>query len=325
MISSKLLAELKTVTEEEQKILDGQASIDRKLYMNETENTVKNAKMLTDGKVMAIRPHTRFIHFPEHCHDYIEIVYMCSGSTTHVVDGETIELKEGELLFLGQSARQEILPAGMDDIAVNFIVLPVFFDRIITMLGEEETPLKSFIVDSLRNKQSVAGYLHFKVADILPVQNLMENLIWTLIHGAANKRSINQTTMGLLFLHLINLTKRLHYGGTSEEVIVKTLGYIEENYKSGSLSELSKLLHYDISSISREIKNKTGKTYTELVQDKRLSQAAYLLKNTNLTIEEIAGNIGYESTVLRRKTIKVIKSNKDSFLSKTVLIFLILL
>ncbi len=295
MISSKLLSELKTVTAEEQKILDGQASIDRNLYMNETRNIVKNAKMLTDGKVIAIRPHTRFVHFPEHCHDYIEIVYMCSGKTTHIVDGDTIELKEGELLFLGQSAKQEILPAGMDDIAVNFIVLPVFFDHIIKMLGEEDTPLKSFIVDSLRNKPSVAGYLHFKVADILPVQNLMENLIWTLIHGATNKRSINQTTMGLLFLHLINLTERLNYGDVSEKVIVKTLSYIEENYKSGSLSELARLLHYDISWVSREIKSKTGKTYTELVQDKRLSQASYLLKNTNLTIEEIADNIGYEN------------------------------
>ena len=295
MINRELMNELRRITEEEQKILDGQKSIDRTLYMNAAQNIVNNTKMLTEGKMIAMRPHTRFVHFPEHSHDYVEIVYMCSGTTTHIVDGDTIVLKEGELIFLGQSAKQEILPAGMDDIAVNFIVLPAFFDNTLKMLGEEETPLKSFIVDCLKNKHSSSGYLHFQVSDVLPVQNIMENLIWTLFHGTSNKRTIHQTTIGLLFLHLINLTERMTHKDASEQLIVKTLGYVEENYKRGSLSELAELLHYDISSISREIKQKTGRTYTELVQEKRLSQASYLLKNTALTIEEIADNIGYEN------------------------------
>lgn len=295
MINSKLLEMLKGITPEEQKILDGQKSIDRTIYMDETSDIVNNSKMLRDGKLIAIRPHTRFVHFPLHSHDYVEIVYMCSGSTTHIVDGDALVLNEGELLFLGQSARQEILPAGMDDIAVNFIVMPEFFDQTLKMIGEEETPLKTFIVDCLKNKHAKKSYLHFQVSDVLPVQNLMENLIWLLLYGAPNKRSINQITMGLVFLQLIGCSERIIHQNPSDEMTVKVLGYIEENYKNGSLSELSALLHYDISSISREIKNKTGKTYTELIQEKRLSQACFLLKNTTMTIDEIASNVGYEN------------------------------
>ncbi len=295
MINGKLLEKLKTITPEEQKILDGQREIDRTLYMNKANNTVQNEKMLFEGELIAIRPHTRFVHFPEHYHDYVEIVYMCSGSTTHIVDGDEILLKEGELLFLCQSAKQEILPAGVGDIAVNFIILPEFFDKIIKMMGEVDSPLKRFIIDCLKNKKSKTGYLHFEVSDILPVQNLMENLIWTLIYDAPNKRSVNQITIGLLFLQLVDLTERIIHSNEAEEITVKTLSYVEENYKSGSLSKLAELLHYDISSISREIKKKTGRTYTELVQEKRLSEALYLLKNTNMTIDEIAANIGYEN------------------------------
>ncbi|UKI38518.1 MAG: hypothetical protein L6V93_04080 [Clostridiales bacterium] len=51
---------------------------------------------------------------------------MCKGETTHIVNGRKIVLREGELLFLGQNASQEILPASEDDIAVNFIILPDF-------------------------------------------------------------------------------------------------------------------------------------------------------------------------------------------------------
>ena len=295
MINSELLNKLKIITPEEEKILKGQKNIDRTIYMEKEDNVVINAKVLGEGKLITVRPHTRFVHFPRHSHDYIEIVYMCSGSTTHIVDGDRVDLKKGELLFLCQSAVQEILPASEDDIAVNFIVMPEFFDQTLKMMGEEDTPLKSFIVDCLKNKHSKASYLHFKVSDVLPIQNLLENLIWVLLNGTPNKRSINQITMGLVFLQLINCTERLVQASTDEDITVKVLSYIEENYKSGSLKELADTLHYDISSISREIKNKTGKTYTELLWEKRLSQSCFLLKNTNMTVDEIALNVGYEN------------------------------
>ena len=74
---------------------------------------------------------------------------MCRGETIHVVDGRELKLKEGELLFLNQHAVQEIQPAGQDDIAVNFIILPEFFDTAFRMMGEEENLLRDFIVGCL--------------------------------------------------------------------------------------------------------------------------------------------------------------------------------
>lgn len=294
MINNEILKKLKSITQEEQKILDGELDIDRSLYMEDANDVVNRKKVLREGKQIAVRPHTRFVKFPRHSHDFVEIVYMCSGSTTHIVNGTEIILDEGELLFLCQGAEQEILPAKADDIAVNFMVLPEFFDGAIQMMGEEDTPLKRFVVDSLKNDSSGNGYLHFKVSDVLPVQNLVENLIWTLIHDTPNKRNINQTTMGLLFLQLINHTDRLT-AQENEDIIVKVLRYIEENYRNGSLTELCELIHYDISVLSRIIKSRTGKTYTGLVQEKRLSQACFMLKNTNMDIDEIAVQIGYEN------------------------------
>ena len=294
MINSKILEKLKTVTPEEQKIISGELYIDRDIYMEKEDNVINSKKMLSAGKLIAIRPHTRFVHFPKHSHDYVEIVYMCCGKTTHIVNGNRIELKEGELLFLCQGAEQEILPANENDIAVNFMVLPDFFDGVIQMMGEEDTPLRRFVVDCLKNNRKSKGYLHFEVSDVLPIQNLLENLIWTLIYETPNKRNINQTTMGLLFLQLMNHADRL-ISQDNEETIVRVLRYIEENYKNGSLTELSEILHYDVSTISREIKAKTGKKYTELVQEKRLSQACFLLKNTDMNIDEIAEKSGYEN------------------------------
>ena len=294
MLSNELLKLLETITPEEQALLSGQDQIQRGIYMDSGSDIIDAKKLLASGRLITLRPHTRFAHFPEHRHNYVEMVYMCRGSTTHIANGKIIALHQGELLLFGQGAKQEILPAGEHDIAVNFIILPQFFDKALEMLDEDETPLRKFIVDSLRNDN--ANCLYFQVADVLPVQNLMENLIWALVRGASpNRRSICQITMGLLFMQLLNVTDRLASQSTEEAAIVRVLNDIEGNYRTGSLSEIARQLHYDISWLSREIKNITGKTYKELLQEKRLTQAAYLLKHTTLRVDEIADAVGYSN------------------------------
>lgn len=293
MINEEMLDALRPITEEELAILGGRDTIDSSIY-SDGDGVVSSRKLLPVDKQISIRLHTRFIHFPEHTHDYIEAVYMCAGSTTHIIGGKTLVLKEGELLLLGQGAKQEILPASEGDIAVNFIIKPSFFDKTLEMLGAEDTPIKNFLLASLIGEAN-SGYLHFKVADILPIQNLIENLIWTLMHDLPNKRNINQTAMGLLFMQLLNHTDHLAHESREDEAIMSVLRYIEENYKNGSLSEAAQILHYDFFWLSHEIRIRTGRTYTEHLQEKRLSQAAYLLKNTDTSIEDVALAIGYEN------------------------------
>ena len=296
MINEELLNTLRVINPEEKALLDGCTAIQRGIYMDADSDVIDAGRLLDSGRLITIRPHTRFAHFPEHSHNYVEVVYMCCGSTTQIANGKQILLHEGELLFFGQGARQEIFPAGENDIAVNFIILPQFFDRVLEMLDEDKTPLRKFIVDSLGNSTGNTNCLYFQVADVLPIQNLIENLIWTLLRGASpNHRSICQTTMGLLFMQLLNYTDRLVSGSTEEAAIVKVLRYIEENYRTGSLTEIADSLHYDLYWLSREVKRRTGKTFKELLQEKRLTQAAYFLKHTSLHVDEIGEAVGYSN------------------------------
>lgn len=296
-MTEELLSELKKITPEEKSILAGRREIEKELYMSAGQDMIEARKLLGAGKLIQVRPNTRFVHFPKHTHNYIEVIYMCCGSTHHVIDGENVILKEGELLFLNQKAVQEIYPAGENDVAVNFIILPEFFDHSLKMMGEEKNLLRDFVIESLKGKDEASGYMHFKVADVLPVQNLLENLIWSIWNRQPNKRSINQVTMGLLFLQLMNYTDRMETGtgGGKQRMMIDVLSYVEEHYRDGELSELAGLLHCDFYWLSREIKKVTGKTYTDLVQEKRLNQAVYLLENTNMSVMEISMSVGYDN------------------------------
>lgn len=295
-MDKSLLQRLSGISDEEKAILSGK-TLQKDLYMDnhESQAVIDAGHLLENGQLIGIRAHTRFVHFPKHSHNYVEMVYMCSGSTTHIVNGEKIILNEGELLLLGQGATQEIQKAGKTDIALNFIILPQFFDRVLQVMDTELTPLRSFIINSLRGGANT-GYLYYRISDFKPVQNLIENLIMSLMYDTfPNRRSVCQTTMGLLFMNLMGKTELLASDGRYSQDVGRTLLYIEEHYKDASLSEIAHFLHHDLYWLSREIKIRTGQTYKQLLQSRRLSMAEYYLRNTDLSVDEIAQDVGYSN------------------------------
>lgn len=303
-MNEKLLSEISKITPEEKKLLSG-GTIDKSSYSSNGDFIIDSAYLAHRGRPVTVRPHTRFTKFPRHTHNYIEIIYMCKGKTTHTVnDKKTIYLKQGELLFLNNHASHSVERAERDDIAVNLIVLPEFFERALKNCGGENL-LSEFLISGLSSEEKGIDYLHFKVADVLPVQNLMENIIWNFYNRQVNNRVINEATIGLLFLHLLNFTHCIETGEEKEitnSMVVAALYEIEENYKNARLDRVA--IQYGVSTayLSRLIKEVTGKTFKELLMEKRFLKAAKLLRFTQLTVSDIAAAVGYENTSYFHRT-----------------------
>ena len=260
---------------------------------------IDRQKLLERGQLIDMRIHTRFAHFPKHRHNYVELIYMCSGSTTHIINGtDKVVLKEGEFLFLNQYATHEILPSGKSDIAVNFIILPQFFDRPLSMI-ERENVLRDFIISSLAPDTAHSGYLHFQAANILPVQNLTENLIWNLMDETHGMNTINQTTMGLLFMNLSKYAENINKNNPNQyeqNLVFSILKYIETHYSEGTLEDISNEIKQPAYYVSRLLKKHTGYNFKDLLQQRKLQQAAYLLSQTTLTVTAVMETIGYNNS-----------------------------
>ncbi|MBQ8184519.1 MAG: helix-turn-helix domain-containing protein [Lachnospiraceae bacterium] len=298
-MDQKLIEILSRISEEEQAILAGNDRVQQQIYTSSQEFVVDSKKLLQRGKLIDVRHHTRFVYFPKHRHNYVEMVYMCQGSTIHILDGgERVELRQGDLLMLNQNAVHEILPAGEGDIAINFMVQPEFFDMAFCMM-EDESLLRDFLIDILIGKSDRSLYLYIQAGDVLPVQHLLENMIWSLVHGEEYRRNINQITMGLLFLHLVNMSDKIRYDNQNQfdqSRVAQILAYIESNYRTATLEELCAQVHQSPSQMSKFIRKHTGHTFKELLQTKRLSQAAFLLTTTELPVADIIAAVGYDNT-----------------------------
>ncbi len=301
-MNTKLLDRLSVITKEEQELLAGSANVDRSLYYKDDQqfsgrNEIDASLLLEKGKLIDVRPHTRFVHFPEHRHNFVEFVYLCSGQMTHIIDGQELVLKEGDLLFMNQHARQEILPAAKEDIAVNFIILPPFFDGILRDIGSGSSQLRDFLISCLTEKDMGGNYLYFHASGLIPVQNLMENLILIMLEKPHGSRELSQQTMALLFLNLLSHAGEITMPASSfdQQLLMQLYAYIDAEYKNAALTEFSVRSGIDIYSLGRFIKKNCGCTFTDLLQEKRLKQACHLLTSTRLSAADIAFTIGYEN------------------------------
>lgn len=288
------MRELRRVTEEEEQLLAG-GQVDKSLYTSGGGFLIDSDKLLAKGKLITVRPHTRFAAFPMHTHNYVEIMYMCSGQTIHQIEGRPpLTLRTGELLFLNQHASHAVERAGEEDVGVNFIVLPQFFDVALNLIGTDNV-LGKFLLSGLRQSGGEMSCLHFRVAEAPTVQNLVENLVWSLVHPQPNARRINQATMGLLLLQLLNYTEDLEEASGNGAVLA-ALREIEENYRTADLTRLAAELHVSLPYLSAAVHRATGRTFKELLLEKRLSKAAQLLRETRLTTQDIILAVGYENT-----------------------------
>lgn len=193
-MDEQLISKMQEISPEEQSYLDGDLSVKKDIYTSENSSEIDRSRFIKDGRLITVRPHSRFIEFPVHRHNYIEIMYVCKGTITHYLDGKEITMQKGDMLLLNQHVRHGVKKAGYDDIGINFIALPEFFDIPLQMLKEKNV-LAEFLVETLRQSNQVSHYLLFRLKEDPAIENLMENMIASMMDDERNEDGINQYTM----------------------------------------------------------------------------------------------------------------------------------
>lgn len=293
----ELLDELMIISEEEKKYKSGQSTVEQSLYAKDNLAEIDRKRLLQRGKLITVRPHSRFVDFPEHRHNYVEMMYVVQGSITHYIEGKELVLHKGDVLMLNQHVSHAIKRAEYEDIGINFIALPEFFEIPLTML-QKKNVLADFVIGAMRQKNPVSHYLLFRLKEDSQIENLMENMIESMLHTHCNEDIANQYTMGLVFLYLLNHLENLSHNSSidyKETIVQAVLEYINSDCKNANLSKIAEDTHQSMTVLSKLIKQKTGYKFQELLQRRRFQKAVYLLMETELTVEDIALEVGYEN------------------------------
>lgn len=128
------------------------------------------------------------------------------------------------------------------------------------------------------------------------IENLLENLILGQFQGVSLR--IQQITLELLLQHLSRMPENLIVNSQTDQeqaVVLRVLALIESQVRV-NLSEVARDIPMDVTVLSRLIKKYTGCSFTELLHTARFNRAVTLLRETSLSVTDIATAIGYENT-----------------------------
>lgn len=305
-MKKEILSKIMELTEEEQEILAGRKSVDRSLYTDDKNFIIDKNKLLLPEQLISVRKHTRFIDFPMHKHNYVELSYVYMGQMTQIVDGSEITLQEGELMILNQVIAHEIKAVGPEDIIINFIIKPEFFQYIFS-LADTDNSIFNFILNTIYTDQSKGEYLYYKVSDETSIKETIEKIITELYEPSSISNVTIKLLVGLLLVELTKHSKNIEvYSADNYEkkLNLDILRYIDEHYVEGSLTQIAKQLNQPDYKICRIVKKYTGVTFKQLVQETRLNKTVDLLTKSDLSIADIMESVGYENITYLYKIFK---------------------
>lgn len=89
-----------------------------------------------------------------------------------------------------------------------------------------------------------------------------------------------------------------------DERLVGMINFMQANYQTVTLEDMAEQFHLSVPYLSKFIHEKSGKTFGEQVTNIRMKKAKTLLKNGNMTVENIAATVGYPSVEHFSRTFK---------------------
>lgn len=248
-----------------------------------------------DNQWITLRQHPRFVFFPPHRHDEAMITFLLAGHLAYTMeDGTRVELHPGDLLLINRCALHAAEKCGEEDIAVHLAVKPAFFDLMLEA-SDADNPLGRFFLSALKNGDSSVPFLYYPTSGDPAVQCLMESVIYGFLNGTSGER-MRGAEMQLLFLHLLGMDERFRGAETPyscNPMVIELLHEIQTHYNDFCLTDFAKGKRVSPAYISRLMREATGKSCTELLQNRRLEKARQLLACTDQSVLCVCEKVGY--------------------------------
>lgn len=302
-MNKDLFNRLLLITDEEKNILDCNGKVDLSDYTKRKSKKISGATYFEDGKELFFRRHPRFSAFPEHGHDFTEIMIVYSGEITHVIDGKKVKVNGGDLIVFNKFTRHSVLKSENEDIGLNILLSDKFMLNALGCIKSEK--LKNFFEGGFK-KDGKSSYIILRCGNNLAANNLIESLIYLSMVVHIENENILSSTLILLLKILSDEVIECHNEETDIlDIRLKIISnYIKDNFVDGTLNVLAIKLGLNEQYLCRLIKKEFNKNFKEMITERRIEEAKKLLLITKLNIEEIAYAVGYRNIYCFDKTFR---------------------
>lgn len=260
---------------------------------------VISQKIFGANKDVYISKHSRFANYPAHAHQFLEINYVYHGSCRQIINGKDYTFQAGDIILMDTDSVHSIQALGEEDILLNIL----FQDKAISLewlsqLQSHNSLIYQLLLSETLTEKGQSNFAIFpadKTKNVLPLlDQLLEEYFFP---GDFSDKMISHY-LSILMYHLARTLSQVNQEtllDKTSDPYTKVLEMIDQNYEHLDLSTAAKQLNFNKNYLSNLIKERSGKTFTQLLHQKRLSRAKLLIESTQLPIHDIAQQTGFSN------------------------------
>ena len=237
--------------------------------------------------------------YPIHWHNSIQILYVLRGSINVNVDTDSFEVLEKEMEIINVDEAHRVY-SDVDNRVLIFQIDPSFFEKYYKDINN------IFFYTNSTDDGAQEGEEY----DLL--RNFLARLLCEAVQKLDDYDKEVETILIDLLYHLINNFHYLTYEREELKSNTEQLAryhriskYIFNNYDSNiTLQEIAKKEFLSPHYLSHEIKNATGNSFTDLVNQTRVEESVKLLLDSDLSISDISDEVGFSHVRYLNKNFK---------------------
>lgn len=259
-----------------------QRQIAEEIHSKRDESGLTEEYFLAASNNIEIEKTLRYVDIPKHRHQFVECVYIMTGSCEHTINNTTFHQTAGSFTILTANAEHH-LNAGSDCLCLGIKIRKDIFLKL-----------------DIPNLPLFAVPLCFQCKD----DTLIRELILDIYTQQLEKLSYHEAIIDQLCQIILTRCMQAHRdtmqylytGARIQSKMLELFSYMYENYQTITLHALAEHFHYSDSYLSNLIHENSGETFSQILSAFKMEQAASLLQTTDLKLNDICDSIGYKDT-----------------------------
>jgi AraC-like DNA-binding protein len=246
---------------------------------------------------------SEFKNFNYHWHEVLEVLYLQRGGISLYVEGEVIELKEGDIAIINPNEVHGFFGGQYDDCCVIFLIGLDFFDR--TLVDLQDKFFHKLVFDRRRLVRPVVGsanaregMLHAKLLHLLQE---MSREYFLQKEGYRLALRSEMYEFALIFVRdiperIISESEKCRFKRNHEimervfEYVFNNAGDVEMTLEGAANAANMSLFYF-----TRFFKRHTGQTFHDFVSRLRVDTALRYLVESDIPVTDIAELCGFSS------------------------------
>lgn len=233
----------------------------------------------------------------KHSHSFFEVACVLNGSCENHFASQTLYMEAGDICIISPQTVHAISAFSDNCILYNLMIRSATFEQTFLNSLPQQGILFNFFSHALYAPKSET-YIYFKTGK----DPLLFEILREIINEFNDEKSYYEVLLNSLLTNFFIKLLRRHEKNVlipnpanhkDEENIIFILRYLTEHYNTITLKELAQFFNYSERQMARILKEYTGKSFTRLIQDIKLTKACDLLKNPELSIQDIVDMVGY--------------------------------